>query len=270
MIRRMAISSPARRRLNVPLLILGALMALLGFVGVMLIGQNAPRVGTPSAAGMATVVVASHDITGRTILGKGDLTTAQLSSVPGVLSKVDDAVGMELQIGLKQGQPVLSSMLAKGTEVSTSPTAYLPLPKGYVAYTLPTAEQQGVAGYIQAGDYIDILAQVSRPSGGYGIRTIYSSVHVIRVGPAPAEQNNAAGTTPLQRGGLASSLTVAVSECQAEYLTWFIANASIRYTLLSYQDYQPEATAPDSSCPATGSPKGITDADVRSRWPGLI
>jgi Flp pilus assembly protein CpaB len=266
----MAIPSPAGRRLNVPLLILGALMAVLGFVGVMLLGQAAPRAGSTSTGATTTVVVASHDIMGRTVLGKGDLTTAQLSSVPGVVTKLGDAVGMEIQIDLKQGQPVLSTMLAKGTEISSSPTAYLPLPKGFVAYTLPTAEQQGVAGYIQAGDYIDIVAQVARSGGGYGVRTIYSSIHVIRVGPAPAQQNNASGTTPLQRGGLATSLTVAVSQCQAEYLTWFLANATIKYTLLSYQDYQPDATTPDTSCPATGSQKGITDTDIRSRWPGLL
>jgi Flp pilus assembly protein CpaB len=269
----MAISSPMRRRPNVPLLILGAVLALLGFVGAVLIAQAAARGGAATNANGAatvTVVVAAHDISGRTILAKSDLTTAQLSSVPGALTKVDDAVGMEVQIGLKQGQPVLNTMLSKGSDLTSSPTAYLPLPKGLVAFTIPTGEQQGVAGYIQAGDYIDIVAEISRPTGGVGVRTIYSSIHVIRVGPAPPEQVNATGTTSLQRGGIASSLTLAVSQCQAEYLNWFVANATLKYTLLSSLDYQPDATAPDSTCAVSGSPKGITDADIRTRWPGLI
>jgi Flp pilus assembly protein CpaB len=247
-------------------------MALLGFVGAVLIAQATARGGsvTNPTGGTTAVVVAAHDISGRSVLGKSDLTTTQMSTVPGAFTKVDQAVGMEIQIGLKQGQPVLNTMLSKGSDLSSSPTAYLPLPKGLVAYTLPTGEQQGVAGYIQSGDYIDIVAQVSRPTGGIGVRTIYSSVHVIRVGPAPAEQVNATGTTPLQRGGLSSSLTIAVSQCQAEYLNWFLANASLKYTLLSSQDYQPDTTAPDSTCPVSGAPKGITDADIRTRWPGLI
>ena len=269
----MAIPSPARRRLNVPLLVLGAVLALLGFVGAVLLAQSAARGGAATNTGGAaavTVVVAAHDISGRSILSKSDLTTAQLSSVPGELTKVDEAVGMEIQIGLKQGQPVLNTMLSKGSDVTSSPTAYLPLPKGLVAYTIPTGEQQGVAGYIQAGDYIDIVAQISRPAGGVGVRTIYSAVHVIRVGPAPPEQVAATGTTSLQRGGLASSLMLAVSDCQAEYLYWFLANAPLKYTLLSSLDYQPDVTAPDSTCAVSGSAKGITDADIRTRWPGLI
>src|SRR5581483_5374929 len=135
-----------------------------------------------------TVVVAAHDITGRTVLAKSDLTTAQMSAIPGSLASVGAAVGMVAQIDVKQGQPLLSTMLARTDDVSSSPTAYLPLPKGFVAFTLPTTEQVGVAGYIQTGDYIDIVAVVPRASGSSVVRTIYSSVHVIRVGAAPPEQ----------------------------------------------------------------------------------
>lgn len=270
MIRRMAISAPVNRRPNVPLIILGAVLALLGFVSVVLLGQGSQA---PAAAGIGTtttVVVAAHNITGRTVLSRSDLTTAQISPIPGAVSKVDDAVGMVAQVDVKQGQPLLSSMLAKTDTASGSPSAYLPLPKGFVAFTLPTSEQLGVAGYIQNGDYIDIVAVVTHAGGSSVVRTIYSSVHVIRVGAAPAEQTGA-GAPPIQRGGTSATITVAVSECQAEYLTWFIANAQLRYTLLSYQDNQPDSANPDTSCPgASGSAKGITDGDVRSRWPGLL
>ncbi len=268
MIRRMAISSPVNRRPNVPLIILGAVLALLGFVSVLLIGQGGHAAG-PVSVGTNTVVVAAHDITARTVLSKADLTTAPMTSIPGAVVKVDDAVGMAAQIDIKQGQPVLAGMLTKSGALTGNPNAYLPLPKGFVAFTLPTNEQLGVAGYVQTGDYIDIVAVVTRSGGAAVVRTIYSSVHVIRVGAAPAEQSGGGAAPPIQVGGLSSTITVAVSECQAEYLTWFVSNAQLRYTLLSTQDASSDANTPDTSCPAGGSAKGITDSDVRARWPGL-
>jgi hypothetical protein len=92
------------------------------------------------------------------------------------------------------------------------------------------------------------------------VRTIYGGIRVIRVGPA--------GSTA---AGPATSLTLAVSECQAEFLNWFVANAALKFTLLAHDDYQAAAAAPpDTACPAGGSAKGVTEADIRSRWPGLL
>ena len=164
-------------------------MAVLGFVSVLLIGQGSGRV--PVAGGSTSIVVLAHDVAGRTILAKGDLATAQVGSadVPvGAVTNPDDAVGKVAQVDLKKGQPVLANLLAKPGDVVGGSTAYLPLPKGFVAFTIPTSEDSGVAGYIQAGDYIDVVAVVQRGSAPAAVRTIYSSVHVIRLGPAPTDQ----------------------------------------------------------------------------------
>lgn len=247
-------------------------MAVLGFVSVLVLGQGSGR--SPVVGGGTAIVVLARDVPARTVLARSDLSTAQVGSgdVPaGVLTNVDDAVGRVAAVDLRKGQPALPNMLVKAGDLTGSATAYLPLPKGFVAFTLPTAEEQGVGGYIQAGDYIDIVAVVPRAGGPATVRTIYSSVHVIRLGPAPTDDTGRPGTVPpVRRGGLTSSLTVAVSECQAEYLTWFITNAQLRYTLLSYHDYQPDSSASDTSCPVAGSAKGVTDTDIRSRWPGLL
>jgi pilus assembly protein CpaB len=268
----LTISPPARRRVNAPLVVLGAVLAVLGFVSVLLIGQGSGRV--PAAGGSTAILVLARDVPARTILAKADLTTAQVGSadVPvGVITSANDAVGKVAQVDLKKGQPALANLFATPGDVGGGGTAFLPLPKGFVAFTIPTSEDTGVAGYIQAGDYIDIVAVVQKTNAPASVRTIYSSVHVIRLGPAPVDEGTAPNTTPaVRRGGLTSSLTIAVSECQAEYLTWFITNAQLRYTLLSYQDYQPDSTAPDASCPVVGSAHGVTDNDVRARWPGLL
>lgn len=266
----MATAQPSRRTVNAPLVVLGAVLAVLGFASVLLLARSQAGAST-GAAGSATVVVVNHDIAARTVIQKGDLTTDRQSSAPpGGVTAPADAAGRVALVDIKQGQPVLSNMLGKAGDVGATPVAFLPLPKGFVAMTIPATELQGVAGYIQAGDYIDVVAVVPRPGSTATVRTVYSSVRVIRVGPAPPD-DTPGGTAAAQRhGGITTSLTIAVSQCQSEYLTWFINNATLRYTLLSYEDYQPTSSAPDTTCPAAGSAKGVTDGDIRSRWPGLL
>ena len=213
-------------------------------------------------------MVANRDLAARTTVRAEDLTTVGYSPAdvpPGVLAKPGDAVGQVVEVQIKKGQPLFTNQLGRTAEVTAGPQgAYLPLPTGYVALTVPTGEIQGVAGYIQAGDYIDIVAIIAPKGSGPNVRTIYSNIHVLRVGPAP---DSAAGAQ--RTGGLSSSLTFEVTQCQAEFLNWFLANTTLKYTLLSSKDYKPNA-APDASCPPAGAVKGVTDADVRARWPGLI
>ena len=262
---------PSSRRPNLPLLILGGALAVLGFASTVLIGGSLQPTATPAAAS-ARIVVAARDLDARTTLKAEDLTTTGYSSAdipPGALSRPGDAVGQVAQAVIKKGQPVLTNQLGKAGEAPTgTQAAYLPLPAGFVALTLPTGEQQGVAGYIQAGDYMDVEV-ITNPKGGASanVRTVFSNIHVIRVGPAG--ESVAGGSGAIKTGGVSSSLTVVVTQCQAELLNWFVANTTLRYTLLSFRDYQP-VTGPDPACPVAGSPKGITDADIRARWPGLI
>jgi pilus assembly protein CpaB len=250
------------RRWNPPLVILGALVAFLGLLGTLLIGRVSQP--APAVSGSAPVVVAARNLDQRTTLQAGDLKVAQYTSSdvpPEALSRPAAATGLILQAPLKKGQPVLANQLGASTAPSGPQPAFLPLATGYVALTLPSGELIGVAGYIQSGDYIDIIAVV----GNKSVRTIYSGVRVVRVGPA--SERSAADQ---KSGGTTSSLTVAMTQCQAEFMKWFETNATLKYTLISHDDYQAAASAPaDTSCPYSGSAKSVTEADVRARWPGL-
>ena len=252
-------------RWNLPLVIAGAVLALGGFAASVLIG----RASAPPAVTATTspIVVAARDLEQRRTLVAGDLRIAHWSSadVPaGALTDRSAAAGQILQAPLRSGQPVLSNLLGRSAAGATSQASFLPLPTGYVAATLPTTELAGVAGNIRAGDYIDVLAIVPpQTPGSSNVRTIYAGVHVISVGLA-ADQSAPSGAPA------AASLTVAVTECQAEFLTWFAANAALKYTLLSSDDYRAAAGAvPEGSCPATAA-KGVTQADIKARWPGLL
>ena len=258
------------RQINVPLVVVGAIVVVASFAATVLVGQFSGRSTFAPTASQA-VLVAARDVAPRTVLVSADLTVAHYAVAdvpPAALATAASAVGLVAQTTLKKGQPVLSNQVGKDAG-SGALSAYLPLAPGIVALTVPSDEQQGVGGYVQAGDYIDIVAVVTpKNAQTANVRTIYSNIRVIRVGPA-AVTAGAASAAAQQTGGLATSLTLAVTQCQAEYINWFVANAALRYTLLAYQDYQATPAAADTNCPKAGSAGGVVEADIRSHWPGL-
>lgn len=262
-------ANPPVRRVNVPLVIGGAVVVIASFAAVLLIGQIA-RAPAAAATGNKAVLVAARDVAPRSILVAADVVIAHYMAAdvpPGGLTAPAAAIGLVAQTSLRKGQPILSNQVGKDAGAGTL-SAFLPLAPGVVALTVPSAEIQGVAGYVQAGDYINIEALVvPKGSGTANVRTIYSNVRVIRVGPATPAAGG--GSAVIQTGGLASSLTLAVTQCQAEYLNWFLVNAVLKYTLLAYQDYQAVPNVADGACAKGGAAGGVVESDIRSRWPGL-
>lgn len=263
--------SQPRQRSGAPYTILGLVLAVVGFGAVLLFANlGGGHSGGPAASGpQVDVVVAAKDVAIRTPLTAADLKVqkfAQADVPPGSFTKVDEAKNQVAAIDIKSGQPVTSNMVVKSPDLVTGPqSSYLPIPSGFVAVTIPTGEQQGVAGYIQTGDYISIVAFVSA-ANGQNVRTLFTNVHVLKVGPSSGDPTQPNSKT----GGVSSSLTVVVTQCQAEYLNWFIANATIKYTLESYKDYKPQDTSIDATCPSVSSAGGVTKANVAQRWPGIF
>ncbi|HKW60864.1 MAG TPA: Flp pilus assembly protein CpaB [Candidatus Dormibacteraeota bacterium] len=242
-----------------PFTLLGILLALLVIVAFVLVALNA------SAANISpqqTVVYAARTLQARVPISASDLSTKPIS-VPATYPKVyftdpGQVQGMVPLVAIQQGQAITSNDVAKPSQALGSQSEYLPIPQGYVALTIPTSEQQGVADYIQPGDYISVIATVSSGSRVASM-TIFTQLHVIKVGT-----QSAAG------GASATSLTVVVTQCQAEVITWFLTYASLKYTLESYKDYAPGAQAPDPKCPSVGDAKGVTLAVIKAAFPGLF
>jgi Flp pilus assembly protein CpaB len=142
--------------------------------------------------------------------------------------------------------------------LSSSDVAYLPIPSGYVAVTVPTSEQVGVAGYVQATDRISILATANtalfgKSPGASVVRTVFRDVYVIKVGPVANAQSSQT---------LTSSLTLLMTACDSEYLFWLLNNATLKYELESYKDYGAAPKDADSKCQTTG----VGPAQVDTRW----
>jgi len=235
------------------------LLAVLVIVAFVLVALNASQAG---ASPQQTVVVASKDLTPRIPISADALTTRTIpvpASYPKVyFDRVVDVQGMIPLVTITSGQAVSSNDVAKPTLALGAQSEYLPIPKGYVALTIPTSEQQGVADFIQPGDYISVIATVSA-GGKVASKTVFTQLHVIKVGLQSATVTSSA-----------TSLTVVVTQCQAEIITWFLAYAALKYTLESYKDYQPGEQAPDPKCPSVGDAKGVTLQVIQANYPGLF
>lgn len=274
----MAVAPPSttKPRSGTPYTIIGLILAALGFGAVILFANlSGGKAAAASPSGQEVdVVVAAADISIRTPIVPGSLAIQKMSAAdkpPGAFTKVDEVKNMVAAIDIKKGQPVTGNVLVKsGDAVSGPQSGYLPIPTGFVAITIPTGEQQGVAGYIQTGDYVSIIGVVTG-STGQNVRTLFTNVHVLRIGPAVLADPAAGSSAPSARtGGVSSSLTVIVTQCQAEYLNWFVSNATVKYSLESYKDYRPQDVQVDSTCPSVTAARGVTKSDIGQRWPGIF
>ena len=140
------------------------------------------------------------------------------------------------------GKAVLPSSTASAT--TTAGAGYnchpspFPIPKGYVAMSIPTSDASGLAPYIQAGDQIDILGDTN---GQGSVRYIAEDITIVSTGASAS----ASGSAPAS----SAYLIVVVPRSTAELLSYLLdpKNGSgatiLQYVLRSPSDYSsPNAT----------------------------
>lgn len=258
-----ASSALTRRRSGRLYIVIGAVLAVLAF------GTAATLASLPFLQGSTVgtkVVVASHDIKARTLIQASDLTLASFQPAPPLaFTALKDVVGKSARVDIPGSSPITANVVASTSDLlSNSDVAYLPIPKGWIAVTIPTSEQVGVGGYVQVGDRITMLATVNTTTFGQNpgapvVRTVFRDVDVLRVGPSSGSTSNASGT-------LTSSLTVLMTACDSEYLFWLLNNATMKYELESYTDYGNLPNSPDNTCPNVSAPSGVGPRDIDNRW----
>jgi Flp pilus assembly protein CpaB len=268
-------------------IIVGLLLAILAGAGVFLLG-NLGGGGAIGGGPTTTVVIAKQAIPQRHTLTDADLDTEKVAgsftSINNTYGSKTDVINLIAEIQITKGSVITSDMLARSSDtvLSGAAPAYLPLASGYVAMTIPTGEQQGVAGHITLGDYITVIASANltifassatQAAGPPKVvsKTVFTNVRIIGLGPATANVQPAGGTatgaSTGPTGGVVSSLTIELTQCDAEYFTWFLNNTSLRYTLESFHDYlQQPPTAPDPTCPTVLSAQGVSQKEVEARF----
>jgi len=253
--------------MRTPLFIFGIALALVAFLvmfafGIVFVGRTQPT-------GTIPVVVAKNNIDARASIGPDDLTISSIpaSAVPpNAILHISQLTGYSAIVQIYKGQAISDNLVASNPdELTAGASAYLPIPDGYVAATLPTSEQQGVAGFISQGDYINVIAVANTalfsPRNPRSVsRTVFSSIHVIRVGPQSLVQKQG------QVQGLSSSITVVMTQCDWNYMEWLLINATLKYTLLAPHDYNTTPPQRDASCPSTSASVIVGPGLVDGRW----
>jgi Flp pilus assembly protein CpaB len=263
------------------------LLAVIAGGLVFFLGNLTGGGGTIGGGPTVTVVIAKQAIPLRHTITADDLDVEKVSgtftSANNTYANKSDVVSLIAEIQITKGSVITSDMLAKdiGLVPAGAAPAYLPLASGYVAMTIPTSEQQGVAGHITLGDYFTVIASANvtvfatgtaAPTGATKIvtKTIFTNVRVIGLGPATANVQPAGGATSVGGtgpvGGVTSSLTIELTQCDAEYFTWFLNNTALKYTVESFHDYLTAPTAADPTCPTVQSAQGVSQKEVEARY----
>jgi pilus assembly protein CpaB len=250
---------PRRGRLYI---ILGVILAVLAF-GTAAAVASLPLLGSSTTG--TRVVVAKNNIGARTRIQSSDLELQSVSpKPPEAFTDIATVAGKGARVDIPAGSPVTANLITQTPDqLNSGDVTFLPIPTGYVALTVPTSEQVGVAGYVNVGDRLTVLATISTSAFGPGpsrpvVRTVFKDLIVIRVGPATTSQAGSAQLT--------SSLTVLVTACDAEYLYWLLNNAILKYELESFTDYGTAPTAADPTCPNIAAAGGVGPAEVNKKW----
>jgi len=249
-----------------PLFILGVALALVAFIVMFAFGLLFANKTVSGAT--ITVVAAGQAIAAREPISSVDLKTVsvpQSAVPPQAFMKLSELSGYYAAVDIPAGQVISSNIVIANPDQLSGATSYLNIPQGYVAIALPAGEQIGVAGYIAKGDYIDIIATVNtqmfalaRPRSV--TKTVFFGVHVLKVGPA------APVATQGQVQGVSSSITVVMTQCDAAYMNWLLANVTLRYTLQSFKDYGQAESAKAAACSSTDVLVSVGPAAVNERW----
>ena len=254
--------------MRTPLFIFGVALALVAFLvmfafGIVFVGRSQPT-------GTVPVVVAKTGIDARTPITADMLTLSSIpaSAVPpNSFLHIADVSGKAAVVDIYKGEPISANLVATNDDLinASQPSSYLPIPEGYVGVALPASELQTVAGYVAVGDYIDVMAELStsvflqNPSRPVA-KTVFSDLKVIRVGAQSFAQR------PSQVQGVTGSITVVMTQCDANYMYWLLINATLKYTLISAQDYS-KASSPQSPSLCPGGPlASIRPEQIDQRW----
>ncbi len=183
------------------------------------------------------IVIANRDIQARAKITPDMLTktTRPANEVePQALSDPKQAEGDVALITIPQGSTLTATKVGQPAEVGLT----VRLKPGMRAVTIPVDRVKSVAGLIQAGDRVDVMASVGR---GPGIPpktfSIIRGALVLAIG-SELEATGAAGASPAPDAGTgaANTITLGVTPEQADLLTVADINTTLRLALRSPQE----------------------------------
>lgn len=144
------------------------------------------------------------------------------------ITSVDKIIGGISKTEMVKDEQILSSRVVVDARQAT--LAYR-VPQNMRAIAIPTSEVSGVAGFINVGDKIDILATYNKNDINT-VSTTYTqlqNIEVVAVGNAKLSAEDSQKALP-------ASITVLVKPAQAEVLVYAISNGNLSFTLRNPAD----------------------------------
>ncbi len=194
-------------------------------------GQASVVNGSAGNVELTDIVVASRDIAPGDTLDAEDLTVAKVETkfAPANASTNPSTLFHRVaKIQIPQGQIVHELLLAEAGVSGGLPGVIRP---GYRAMTIEVNEFTGVAGLLQPGNHIDVLARFADGDNGQTTRTVVQNVEIIAVGtdlttktPSSNDHSVVVPDQAPQNKQFARAITVLVTPADAEKLDLAAAN----------------------------------------------
>lgn len=178
------------------------------------------------------------------VISKGLIETKTVDQgiVPvGAITSLNDITGKQASVDIAQGEVILSTrFVAPGTATPGGPL--LNIPAGLQAISVEVSTIPGVANFIQVGDHVNLILQLTTPTGPV-VKFLLQNVSVLQLGTrviVPPANGQPGGASVQQTTGKVD-LTLAVSAKDAEKVALATLQGTLYLTLVR-SDYKPVGT----------------------------
>lgn len=222
-----------------------AIAILLSLTTAILVYNYLKGATGPAAEGGTAVVIAKVDIPPKTKITPEMVSETKVPKEyiqPGAVSSLDKAVGVIVREHIVAGEQISERRLAReGKAVGFTGM----IPRDKRALTVAVNEVTGVAGFVKAGDYVDILATFDAANVGDNVSAlIIQNILVLAYNrdaeiPASSAAAKEAGKEVSKETVKSATVTIAVSPDEAAKITLAEERGKIRLALRPYLPLYP-------------------------------
>lgn len=212
-------------KINKKIIIFAVLIGLVTVFGLSYYLKSLPS-SEKTPVSYSKVVIAANIIPANVKITADMVTLKSIPSEsvhPEAFAAVDKVIGKTTSSEIIKDEQVLSSRVV--TDPSKADLTYR-VPQNMRAITIPTSEVTGVAGFINAGDKIDMLVTYNKKDIN-PVSTTYTQLQNIEV----AAVGSAVKSLDDNQKALPASITLFVKPAQAEVIAYAVSNGSLYLTL---------------------------------------
>ena len=173
------------KRSNRLVLLIGVFLAIVAFVGILIISQGGSGPREPVAPTTGPVVVATADIPLSTRIAADQVTTKVIeltAMLPGAFTDVSQVIGEIARQPVATGGQITSTTLNAGV---SGTVIDVEVPAGLRAISVKVDQTSGVGTVIRTGDYVDAIIALTEEQFASVVRDPANEDQVIVTNPGP-------------------------------------------------------------------------------------